>query len=245
MDPNAVRRGNRAGRTTEADVYWRRRFVALAAAVAVVGLLIWAVSGSGGGASHRTAGPGRGNGQSQAAYGQTASPTASPTASHSATPSPSASAPAAGKGKHAKARPSASPSPAATGKHGSCLPSDVVLSLFTAKTSYSGHELPQFQIDVVSTGPAECTFDAGPAALRLVVKSEAGVAWTSDACVYKPSAKIEKLRRGVPLVMSVTWNRRLSGHGCGKEQAYAMPGKYVAVAQGGKLTSHSKAFEIR
>lgn len=245
MDPNAVRRGNRASRTNEADLYWRRRFVALAAVVAVVGLLVWAMSGPGKGSSHQAASPGHGNGQSQAAYGKTASPAATP--SSSASPSVSASGLATGRGKRARARPSASaPASQAPTRPGlPCPASGIVLSLFTAKTSYSAHELPKFQIDVVSTDPAECTFNTAPAALNLVVKSKTGVAWTSAACTRKSHAQTQKLRRGVPSVTSVTWSRRLSADGCGKAQAYARPGKYVAVARSGKLTSPPKSFEIK
>lgn len=249
-------------------MYWRRRFFVLVAGLGMVALLFWAFSGPGGGqhssATARTSGaaqPGGGaGGPVPAAYGSTAaSPpagdTASPSASPSASVSPSAS-PSASAGKDKNAGKDTSTAAKAKGRPAPCPAADIVLSLFTSKTSYSAHETPEFRIDVVSTDAAACTFGTGPADLHLVIKSGSSVVWDSAACPHSAGTRAADtqavtLQRGVPASVPVTWDRLLSSHGCGSRQDPARSGTYVAVAesiqktQDGTLDSQPLTFGLR
>lgn len=272
MYRNAPPGRNRNDQADGADVYWRRRFFALAAGLSVLGVLVWALSGmTGGHQSPGTAdgGNGSGNGQAPAAYrspvsGAAPSPTAATTggastsssaATPGATPAASGAMPASAYGRErtsGAATPAGSTGAVTTGTQastagngGRCPSGDVVLSLTTATTSYTAHRAPMFHVDVVSTDSATCSYDIGPAALTMTVRSKTGVAWRSNACARKPTAKTVKLHRGVPDMVTISWNRTLSVDGCGKGAATARPGSYQAVARDGSAVSRSQAFQLR
>src|SRR5215470_4646003 len=182
MDPITPR--NRS-RPAGADAYWRRRLFALAAGLAVLGLVVWAVGGA---ASPR--------------------PTAATTPAHHHAPHPNA--PAAGGlptssspsttpsdtsrsqrhprgGNHASqaAKPKAkhTPAVAAAGTHprggGDCRPADVVLTLTASSNSYGPAARPKFGIDVVSTASQTCTFNVGTRHLTLLIESGGVRVWNS------------------------------------------------------------------
>ncbi|MGH3159708.1 MAG: hypothetical protein ACRDNF_24480, partial [Streptosporangiaceae bacterium] len=181
MDPITPR--NRS-REVAPEVYWRRRLFALAAGLAVLGLLAWAVGGAS--VTHPTA--------SDTSYNQSQrsaptsfptptisspSPSPSPSAlSPSPTPSPSDSKPsAATQAKKAKVR---------AKRHGSghralaaglnapgddCRPGDVVISLSAGGSSFRPGAHPRFTVTVVSTAGQTCAFNVGSRYLTLVIES--------------------------------------------------------------------------
>ena len=264
MDPNALRSRGRSG---EADAYWRRRFFALVAGLGILGLLAWATSGAvGGKPAHQTAGPGAGgNGNvSAAAYGSAApgqpagvagSPSALPSAQGSvslpASPTPSAAASAraqpatkatAGQpGQPVKAK----AKPAAGQPGGACPARDIVLTLSVSKPAYARGARPAFLIDIVSTDAAACAFDTGRKSLRVVISGGTRATWDSGACLRGATAHIEHLRRGVPSVVSIVWDRRLRPAGCTTPEVAATPGRYQAMAVDGSVVSPAKALTLR
>lgn len=264
MDPNAHRS---RGRNDEADAYGRRRFFALVAGLGVIGLLAWACSGvaSGGGSSR---GAGVSGHASSAAYGSAAggqqaggaavpalSPSAQPTVSVSL-PSPSppisvspvqrSSAPSTPAASSAAPAGHSHPAKAAAGTGtGACPAADIVLTLLASKASYAPNETPTFQIDIVSTDVAACTIDLGPEALRVVIMHGNQQAWNSGACLNGATSHVSDLRRGVPVVMSMAWNRHLTKPGCPMTIVAATHRTYVAVAQGGGAQSPAQSFKLR
>jgi hypothetical protein len=256
MDPNAQRS---RGRAPEADAYWQRRFLTLVAGLGVIGLLAWACSGIVGGkpassrngqvspAAYGSAAPGQPAGSggmpSQSApaqpTGRTSASPMAPSVSRSASATASASASAsvaghAGQRPPAKARASVGPCPAA----------EIVLTLVAGKASYRPHDLPVFQIDVVSTSAATCTVDTGPGALRVIVVHGSQVAWNSGACLHGASPHVISLRRGVPVVTSVAWNRHLTVTGCPTTVMAATNRTYTAVAQAAGAQSPGQSFRL-
>ena len=263
MDPNAHRSRGRGG---EADAYWQRRFFTLVAGLGVVGLLAWACSGvvNGKPASQNTAAGSSGK-MPAAAYGGASAGQATAGAAGAGRASPASAAP----GVSLSAAPSASParpSPrlpvsgtsrpaAASGAGGSpgkpasgnaaCPATDIVLTLLASKASYGPHEQPAFQIDVVSTDTSACVFDASPQSLRVVVTHGGQLAWSSGACLHDAAARVTRLRRGVPEVVPVVWNRRLTVSGCPTTVMAASPRTYVAMAQSGAVKSPSEPFRLK
>jgi hypothetical protein len=261
MDPNALRS---RGRNEQADAYWRRRFFTLVAGLGVLGLLAWATSGAvGGKAAHQTAGSGQsGNGNvSAAAYGTAApgqpagvagtpsagpsaqgtvslpaSPTPSPTLS--ATASPARTKPAAGQPAKAKAKPAGQPG-------GACPARDIVLTLSVGKAAYARGAQPAFLIDIVSTDAAACAFDTGRKSLRVVITGGTRATWDSGACLRGAVAHVEHLRRGVPSVVSIVWDRRLRPAACTTAEVAAPAGRYEAMAVDGSAVSPARAFTLR
>jgi len=249
MDPITPR--NRS-RPAGADAYWRRRLFALAAGLAVLGLVVWAVGGA---ASPR--------------------PTAATTPVHhhaphpnvpaasglptSSSPSPSPSDTRRSQqhphgGNHAsqaaKPKPKHTPAAAAAGTHprggGDCRPADVVLTLTASSNSYGPAARPKFGIDVVSTASQTCTFNVGTRHLTLLIESGGVRVWNSADCAGKSGASsVAKLKRGVPLRVQMSWDRRLSSPGCKMPRAAARPGAYTVRASASQLHSHTLVFDLR
>jgi hypothetical protein len=259
MDPNALRS---RGRNDGADAYWRRRFFTLVAGLGILGLLAWATTGAvGGKAAHQTAGssPGGNGNVSAAAYGSAApgqpagvagSPSSQPSAQGSislpASPTPSATASArAPARKKAVAGPPAKANPAAGQPAGACPARDIVLTLSVSKPVYGRGAHPAFLIDIVSTDAAACAFDTGRKSLRILITGGTRATWDSGACLRGAAAHVEELRRGVPSVISIVWDRHLRAAGCTTAEVAATPGRYQAMAVSGSVTSPARALTLR
>jgi hypothetical protein len=250
MDPNA--RGSGGGRPPGADAYWQRRFFTLIAGLGVIGLLAWAFSGmaSGGGKSSHSSGS---SGPSSAAYATTAAGTPTPavsvstapaTPSLSASPSTSPSAsPSASATKRASAAAS-SPAKKAAGAPTACPASDLVLTLTASASSYSPSATPSFQLDIVSTDSANCLVDTGSGGLKLVVTHGTAVAYNSASCLQDAQRHVVSLRRGVPVVTSMSWNKQQTTSDCSTTVMAATNRTYSAVAQTGGAQSPGAPFRL-
>ncbi len=119
-----------------------------------------------------------------------------------------------------------------------------MLTLVAGKASYSPRDLPVFQVNVVSTSAATCMIDTGPGALRVAVLHGGQVAWNSGACLHGASRHVITLRRGVPVVTSIAWNRHLTVAGCPSTVMAATDRTYTAVAQAAGAQSPGQAFRL-
>jgi hypothetical protein len=258
-------RGTRPGsQAVPPEVYWRRRVFALAAGLAVLGLLAWAVGGAS--ANHPVADTTSYNNQSQQPA-QPSGPTGYPSpATSSASPSPSPSPSSSGHS------PSPSPSPSASGskaahqqgkkpktaakQHGArrplaagvnapgddCPPGDVVVSLAASGNTFGADARPHFTITVVSTAGRACQANVGPRYLTLVIESGGVREWGSGDCVKGGGTQVKMLARGVPVQRRLTWNRTLSSPGCRLPASTARPGTYTATASDAGAHSHTVVF---
>jgi hypothetical protein len=241
MGTNAPRDQQRA---PQPDIFWRRRVVALALGIAILGLLAWAVSGVVGrgtvtgqtpDAGHVTSGGARAGTPATASGGRA-------TAQASAQGTPSARASTSG--------PTQSPVPthkAVTTAHSgnSCPAGDVVISLMAAQYSYGAQVLPEFEVAIVSTATQTCTFDVAPKSVQLVIKSGPPRIWGSADCAAYAGSRVTELARGVPAVLRISWDRKTSVPGCRLARAPALPGTYTATAYGGQLSSNTIVFVLR
>jgi hypothetical protein len=242
MGMNAPRDQQRA---PQPDIFWRRRVVALALGIAILGLLAWAVSGvvGGGAATGQTADVGQVTPSGAARAGPPATASGGPaTAQASAQGTPSARARTPG--------PTQSPAPthkAVTTAHSgnSCPAGDVVISLMAAQDSYGAQVLPEFEVAIVSTAAQTCTFDVGAKGVQLVIKSGPARVWGSSDCAADVGSRITELARGVPAVLRISWDRKTSVPGCRLARAAALPGTYTATAYGGQLSSSTMVFVLR
>ena len=224
------------------DVYWRRRVIALAAGIAVLGLVVWTVNGTLGGGASQSANVTSVGGQHSATPGGTPTPltgTPSPSVTWSATP---------------QSTPTATPSATAThqaGKHQAgphasqgCPRADVVLSLFATRYRYPAHATPSFQVDVVSTAVRGCMFDVSPGNVQLIIKSGSHRVWGSADCQPSTRPHTTRLVRGVPTVVQISWNRKVSAPRCHLPRKWARPGTYTATARSGKTRSQPMIFVL-
>jgi len=233
MDPDTKRDDPGFG----GDVYWRRRMSVLVAVLVVVAVVAWACSSSG-------SGP-------QRAADTRPSPSATPvtdpllaglrtlaqgTVSPTQTPTPSATTKTT-----AKATPQTRPRrPGET-----CPESELVIGLQGRQEIYAGGTRPNFLVTVVNTGPVMCKADVGPRAMEIRITSGEDRIWSTSDCVSGSGAEIKELKRGVPYVRSLDWNRHRSSGNCRGTPPKALPGTYVAVARMGKLRSPKGVFHLR
>jgi hypothetical protein len=239
------------GGPADPTAYWRRRCVVLLGALAVLAGLAWLFTGGGPApsaarsatASSPAAALRSGDALPSAAFGSAwagndptlATPvTAAPTATAQPDPSQSQSG--------------ASPSPAASGSAAaggpSCAPGDVVLSLFTSKSSYGQGAWPQFDVYAVSTGASPCLMAYGAGAVRVIVTWHGRVVWDSAAC-GTADAKTVQFQLGVPQVLTVRWNRQAAApSGCAGSLSPGASGTFDVVALAAGQSSQVRAFKL-
>ena len=234
-------------RSANPGAYWCRRFFILAGGLVLLALLGWLLPGrhpgpsAGGSAGARASMAAL---QSQdalpsAAYGN-AWPVPSPKPSAVATPKPAAKA-------SAKPKTSASPRPTASASAAGiapCKPADIVLSLFTGQASYSQDARPQFNVYAVSTAASQCQMAYGVGSVRVIVTRNGEVVWDSAEC-KPPTTEIVRFQRGVPQLLTISWNRRAtSPSGCAGSLPAGAWGTFQAVAMITGQTSPVRTFTL-
>jgi hypothetical protein len=119
-----------------------------------------------------------------------------------------------------------------------------VLSVFAGQTQFGPKDSPTFELSIVSTQPAECTFNIGSAHLALVIKEGSTRIWSSADCAVGTPSLDAALGRGVPTVVTVTWNRKTSAPGCSGRTMRVPSGSYTAYAVDGAITSQPITFRL-
>jgi hypothetical protein len=236
------------GAAQDPNAYWRRRFFILGGGVAVLGLCAWLFPGAHQAAPRAsatarasTAALAKRGDLPPAAYGS-----ASPGRTPKNTPKYTAKASAAASASHRKtavrAHPGPSPSPGPSGPR--CTASDIVLSLFTGQPSYGRKALPEFDVYAVSTSSRACTLSYGPGSVQVVVTRRGRVVWDSAACKLAAAAPT-RFTRGVPQVLTITWNRRASRpSGCAGSLSAGAWGTFDAVALTDGQSSPVRSFKL-
>jgi hypothetical protein len=119
-----------------------------------------------------------------------------------------------------------------------------VLSVFAGQTQFGPKDSATFELSIVSTQPAECTFNIGSAHLALVIKEGPTRIWNSADCAAGTPSLDAALGRGVPTVVTVTWNRHTSTPGCSARSMRVPTGAYTAYAMDGTITSQPVSFRL-
>jgi hypothetical protein len=248
--------------------YWRRRFVVLTIVLAALAAADWGLSyalrvqhnpkppatssGQSGGAAGRHGGQTHQGGG--AAPGAGGSPGSGATRHASASPSDSPSGGAGTRGGHntgtaTKHDASPSPSPGVSGGPGPefCPWHSIVISLPEAPVGDVAGERLTFNVSVVSTQRADCSFNIGPGHLALVIRQGKVRIWSSADCVAGTGGGglVTTLRRGVPTVVTIGWNKKTSAPDCGGHGRSVPAGTYEAHAVDASLTSASATFYLR
>jgi hypothetical protein len=252
------------GAVQDPNAYWRRRFFILGGGVVVLGLCAWLFPGAHH-AAPRASATARASTAALARRGNLP-PAADGSAGPGSTPKNTAKASVTASASHRKtgvrAHPGASPSPgptpatrtpatrtpaaptAAAPGGPRCTPSDIVLSLFTGQPSYGRTALPEFDIYAVSTSSRACTLSFGPGSVQVVVTRRGRVVWDSAACKL-PAATPARFTRGVPQVLTITWNRRAGQpSGCAGSLPAGAWGTFDAVALTDGQSSPVRSFKL-
>ena len=237
-----------AGPAASAVTYWRRRFIVLAVALAALGGGAWSLSAAlkvqPGPTRPATTGHGPASGATTPRGGRT---TGTQHGHGSASGAPSASSTQAGHSPGGVRKPSASPSPGAFGgfKPKFCSWHSVVISTSASQVQFTSGQRPSFSLSVVSTQPADCSFNVGPGHLALVIKEGPARIWSSADCVKGAGSLVTALRRGVPTVVAIGWDKKTSAPGCSGLARSVPAGTYTAYAVDGSLTSAPVTFRLR
>ncbi|TKK78956.1 hypothetical protein FDA94_36535 [Herbidospora galbida] len=223
MDPDTFR-----GEVVEGpDVYWRRRVLVLTGMLVVGAVIAW-VCTSGPDAPLAGAAPAKGT--SDALIVSLPSPR-TPSTAPSGTPTPSAT-------------PSPSGAPEKR-ESGTCNPKDLVVNLTAGREIYTGAERPGFMLTVVNTAKNPCKVDVGPRALEMRITSGPARIWSTADCVSGSGIDRQTLKRGIPYVRSIEWDRNRSGDSCTARSTVAGKGTYIAIARAGNLRSKKNVFHLR
>lgn len=205
----------------DAEAYWRRRVYVLAGGIALIGLVAWACSGDG----HK-----KSTAQVRNAAATTSPAAAAPPVT-GATPTPAATV-------TVTTTPTVTPTPRRAGDQ--CDTGDVVVGITPNATVFKGKQHPTFALSVVNTGRRTCTFDVGPKALLFRISSGSDRVWSSDKCVDHPAANLQMLKRGVPYLATLDWDRRR----CNSDTRAAAGTYVIAVAAPG-IRTHREVFRLR
>jgi hypothetical protein len=125
-----------------------------------------------------------------------------------------------------------------------CPAGDIVLSLFSSQANYSARQMPEFQVDVVSTDAQTCTLDIGAKHLWLRIFAGSVKVWTSAQCAEGEASLVTELHRGVPTVVPIGWNGQTSGTSCPGPATTVTRGNYTATASDGTQVSNTLTFRI-
>ncbi len=120
-----------------------------------------------------------------------------------------------------------------------------MLSLRGGQDVYGEAARPSFLLTMVSTGDVACTVDVGPRTLETRITSGQDRVWSTADCVSGAGVDIQLLKRGVPYVRMIQWDRHRSGQDCTTARDPARAGTYVALAQSGGLKSSKVVFHLR
>jgi hypothetical protein len=116
------------------------------------------------------------------------------------------------------------------------------MTLYSQRPSYAPTGQPEFTVYAVSTSAVGCAFRFGPGAVRVVVSHQGKVVWDSAYCRPAPIDRV-RLARGVPVQMSLTWNRH-SGYGCRGWLSPRPSGRFTAIATTGTQTTPAAYFDL-
>jgi hypothetical protein len=123
-----------------------------------------------------------------------------------------------------------------------CAPRDLVVDATTSQDTYRGAQRPRFRTTVVNTGARTCAFRGG--GLDISVTSGHDRIWSSADCTKNRGSSLERLRRGIPYVETVTWDRRRSAGGCRGRRLRVRPGTYVVAVKADGVKAKKRVFHL-
>ncbi|WP_139323987.1 MULTISPECIES: hypothetical protein [unclassified Pseudonocardia] len=248
-----------------ASVYWRRRAVAVGAALVALFALLWLSTWLllPGGSDAPTDPAAQSTPDTRAALPGTAAP-ASPAPGAPQTPLPAPATPGAPPGDTAGAspgpatpdagpgdetvRPDDTPRPSVLVPQAGPSPptgpvpcSDGMIEVRseTGQPNYPAGARPELRLVVTNTSGQPCVRDLDGAEQEIAVWSGDGAQklWSSNDCVNPATDDLRTLVPGQPVAFAVTWSGLGSEPGCGAERDRVTPGGYRVLARLGTVVS--------
>lgn len=204
-------------------VYWTRRVLVAAVALAVVFGLARLIGGGGGD-----------NGPTAQVVGADTSTTATPsapatsagTAPTKAAPAPTVSGDATTTTRAKTKTKAATPLPTPSGP---CENSDIVATPALKYTPYAGKPVV-FAMQLTTRSTAACDWTVSAKSLVVKVTSGLDRIWSTQQCAGAVPKQDVVVRKDTPATVDVAWNGQRSDTGCSRSTAWAEPGYYHAIA---------------
>jgi hypothetical protein len=222
------------------EIYRRRRWLAIGAAIVALVLLIWIVSALRGGDDD----------QATDAAAVSSSLTATTTASESTSASASGSTSESGStdDSSGSAEPSgtAEASAAAAVAAGQCPDSSLAVKVSPGKPTYPAGEEPEFGIVVTNIGNAACDRELGAGMQQVLVYTldTQQRLWSNNDCFPNSDADVRTLEPGQQAAFTVKWSGATSAPGCTAPREPVPAGAYSVVGQLGNLRSAPEPFNL-
>lgn len=233
------------------EIYWRRRALAIGAAVVVLGLIVWFIASLSGRSDDPEAAP--------AGVAAPATTSALPSPSSSATPGGSGGSGGSGEGSGGSggsgggtdsaagggttaATTSGAPAPAIANQ---CPDQSLAIKVTPEKATYRLGEEPVFTVVITNIGSAECQRDVGAGLQQaLVYTLDNQRIWSNIDCFPNAASDLRTFKPGEQAGFTVKWSGTNSVPGCGEERVPVGVGAYQAIAQLGELKSVPEPFNI-
>jgi hypothetical protein len=217
-------------------VYWRRRFILLAAAIALLVLLVLTVH------AVRSNGEGTNGAQGPATPTptQTAAAPSSSAKKTSSSPKSSAKSTAKSSGKSSSAaapRTTAAPPP-------KCDVKSLSITSVVGKSTYSVGDTPLLQMQVTNTGSKPCVQDLADQQVEMRVYNGESRVWGSHDCQIQPGTEVRTLAPNMAVRVAITWSGRTSQPGCNGTRQRVGAGTYTLYTALAGRTAKATQFSI-
>ena len=236
------------------SVYWRRRAVVLGAALVAI-MVLWLVTGAGGGDPRATGSTGT---ASRPASTPTSSASGSPSASTSLAATPPSYDPGrprdGGAGTTSGGATSGSPpAPAGTGGSGpvpaapaaGCSDPALRLTVAAERPAYKVGATPVLILTVRNVSRVTCTRDLGVAQQEVLLYSGTSRLWSSNDCYPGGEKDVRALAPGEQEGFTVTWSGLSSRPTCAGTRTRLGAGRYALVGRIGTLKSPRAPLVLR
>jgi hypothetical protein len=215
-------------------VYWRRRFIVLAAGIALLVLLVLTVH------AVRSNGEGTNGAQGPATPTPTQAAASPSTSASKTSSSPKSSAKSAAKssGKSSSAaRTTAAPPP-------KCDVKSLSITSVVGKSTYSVGDTPLLQMQVTNTGSKPCVQDLADRQVEMRVYNGESRVWGSHDCQIQPGTQARTLAPNMPVRVAITWSGRTSQPGCDGTRQRVGAGTYTLYTALAGRTAKATQFSI-
>lgn len=239
------------------EIYWRRRALAIGAAVVVLGLIVWFISSLSGRNSDPEA--------DLAGVASSSAPQTLPSAG--STPEQGAAANSAGGGSGGSSgggsgesgasasgasATSGSASATSTGASaaavvpaGQCPDQSLAIKATPDKPTYAVGEEPGFTVLITNISSTECQRDVGAGLQQaLVYTLDNQRIWSNTDCFPNAQSDLRAFKPGEQAGFTVKWSGTNSVPGCAEARIPVGPGAYQVIAQLGELRSTPEPFNM-
>ncbi|QCB49121.1 hypothetical protein E5720_12480 [Rhodococcus sp. PAMC28707] len=239
------------------EIYWRRRALAIGAAVVVLGLIVWFISSLSGSNEEppqaepagvvTSPGPDATPSASAAAKESGASSAGSGAGSGASASGGSASG-GSGSGRSTSSGASTTaskPAGAAAVPSNQCSDQSLAIKATPDKASYKVGEEPGFTVVITNISSLECQRDVGAGLQQALVYTLDDLRiWSNTDCFPDAQSDLRTFKPGEQAGFTVKWSGTNSVPGCGEERIPVGVGSYKVIAQLGELRSSPEPFNM-